>query len=539
MVNENQFNRAVQSIKDNEIAPTWVGESREKTRELKALVAGDNFAEVLIHNIEHLRVNDRALARQKYSKDIRDLYSRTYKNRQNIFEAVGGSELVKTENEAIRLEVENYIKNFKGNKSVEQYLSDYLFRLWDTEPNGLIFIEYVSKPELRIYPTFKSINDIRNYKSYGQKLDFVLFEPILDVKEGFKIWRYVDNEIDITINEQNGIYTQVAEKSFQHNFKTVPAVIISNVQVIGCEKRVSPVEQVSELAKDYARDKSVLTIYKFLNGFPIHWRYTQQCRTCQGTGKKDNKTCTVCDGKGTMGKNDVTDMVTITKPREGDPVITPNIAGYVAPDLETWKQYNEDLKIKEELIYHTAWGTLPNQNQNNETATGRFIDTQPITNELGMYSSNVEYIHNELVKFVISIIPKASQVIYYKSYGRRFIIENADTILKRYDESKTSGSPTVVLDRLLNEFIVAKYKTDTLMMNVMLKKAKLEPYIHYDIKDVFDMFGAVEASKKVMFHDFWENSDTSLPYEQLKIQLNTYYENNKSNFISGQIPPTN
>jgi hypothetical protein len=81
MVNENQFNRAIEVIKANEIAPTWVGESRKKTRELKALVTGENFADELIHNIEHLRVNDRALARQKYSKDIRDLYSRTYKNR--------------------------------------------------------------------------------------------------------------------------------------------------------------------------------------------------------------------------------------------------------------------------------------------------------------------------------------------------------------------------------------------------------------------------------------------------------------------------
>lgn len=535
MVNETQLNKAVEVIKANESPPTWIGEARKKAKELKALVTGENFCEELIENIEKIESKSRAEARKKYSKDIRDMFFRVYKNRQNVFEAVGGSEIIDVKDKTIRLDIESYINNFKGHKSVEQYLSDYFFHLWDTEPNGLIFIEYISTPQLKIYPTFKSINDIRNYSSNGQKLDYVLFEPILDKNEGFKLWRYVDSDIDVTVKETNGLYTQIEEKSFVNEFKTVPAVIISNVQKIGCEQRISPIEQVSELAKDYARDKSILTIYKFFNGFPIHWRYVQQCRTCHGTGKKDNSSCKSCDGKGTIGKSDVTDMVQITAPREGDPVLTPNIAGYVAPDLGTWKQYKEDLKTNEELIYHTAWGTLPSD-KTNETATGRFIDTQPITNELGMYSANVEYVHNELVKFVISIIPKASKVIYYKSYGRRFIIESADTIIKKYDESREAGAPTLVLDRLLNEFIIAKYKTDTLMMNIMLKKAKLEPYIHYDIVTVNTLFGAGEALKKVMFHDFWETADASLSYEELSKQLNLYYENNRANFTSGQIP---
>lgn len=539
MVKQEQYEKAIKIIQENESLKTWVSEARERSKVLKALVNGKDYSDVLINEIEKLESKDRAKARKKYSKDVRDMFNRVFKNRYNVFEAVGGSEFIKSSSDNLKTGLEILLNSFKGNKSIEHYLSEYAFNLWDVEPNGLIFMEYITTPEKKIYPTFKSINDIRLYQSNGQILDFVLFEPKTIIESGkmYKLWRYVDSNVDISIKQTETVYTPYPEKSFEHVFKQVPAVIISDQQEVGTELRISPVDQVSELAKDYCRDKSVLTIYKFLNGFPIHWKYVQQCRKCTGTGKTGNDKCTVCDGSGRLGRSDVTDVVQVTPPKGDDPVLAPDIAGYINPSIEVWDKYNEDQKRMEELIYHTVWGTIEATGKS-ETATGRFIDTQPVTNELSKYSRNIEFLHNQLVRFVIKFLtPAENAITYHKSYGKRFIIESPDTILEKYTTSKKNGDPSTILDRIMNEYIVSKYKSDPLMLSVQLKKMEVEPYVHWDLVTVSTTFGAEEAGKKIMFQEWWGTADYSMDVKQLKDEFEKYTKENKQRFVKSEPSP--
>lgn len=520
--------QALEKIKKYLTTPQWILQARSKSDELKALVTGEKFHELLIDRIEHIESSKRAIARRKYAKDIRDMFNRVFKKRYNVFEAVGGSEVVRIESETLKSTFENIISNFKGQKSIEKYLSDTFFNLWDVDPNGVIFLEYEMENGVikECYPTYKSINDIRYYDADGQEIEYIIFEPKtykLDNNQLSKIWRFVDSQNEYFFIQDGNSFRFFEEKSFVHPFKQVPGIIISDNSIVGSDIRVSMVDQVSELAKDYARDKSVLTIYKFQNGFPIHWRYEQKCRPCQGTGKTGAEPCKICNGKGILQKSDVTDVVSVTPPREGDPVLTPNVAGYVNPSIEVWKQYNDDLKQMEMKIESTIWGTME-QAAGNDTATGKFIDTQPITNELSKISSNVEFVHNFLAKMVLNLVTPidTNQVYYYKSYGRRYIIESPDVILNKYNESKEKGDPVTILDRLLNEFIVSKYKSDLYMQSTQLKKARLEPYIHLTVKEVFDMFGKVEAFKKAIFGDFWENADQFKDYDTLLNEFNQY-----------------
>ena len=139
----------------------WVQDAREYSRTLKALVDGKNFKEELINRIELLESDKRSIARQKYSKDIRDLFSRILEKRENVFQANGGSEEIKIKSEAQKEQFISLIEDFKGGKSLTKYLSEYFFRCLDTDPNGVLFLEYKTEP-LDIYPTYKSIKDIRD-----------------------------------------------------------------------------------------------------------------------------------------------------------------------------------------------------------------------------------------------------------------------------------------------------------------------------------------------------------------------------------------
>ena len=213
-----------------------------------------------------------------------------------------------------------------------------------------------------------------------------------------------------------------------------------------------------------------------------------------------------------MLKRDVTDIQTIEMPRDSDSaIITPNVAGFVSPDLETWGQYKEDLRDMEELIESTMWGTKRVQKGANETATGRFIDVQPVFNKLNTFTDNAEWTDNQLSNWVANWVAgtPSEDPVYYKSYGRRFIIESPDVIEEKYNKAREVGANNTILDKLLDEWILSIYQNNPLLLEEMQKKRLVEPYIHQSIDQVNTIFGAKEANKKVIFVKFWESADKS------------------------------
>ncbi len=521
--------QVIEFIKKHLKAPNWVNAARKNSEILNALVTGKEFAKVLIERIEKIESEDRSKARIKYSKDIRDMFDRVMQPRTNVFTASGGSVHNEIGNKDQKEKFIKSLAHFKGQKSIKKYLSEDFFRLGDIDPNGLIFLEYVN--DVDIFPTYKSINDIRFYESDGQLLEVLLFEPktITNGKVSFQEWRIVDDKKDWRIKQSGETYTIIEDKTFEHPFGKVPATILSDRQVTGKELRISALFPVVELSKEYARDKSVLTIYKFQHGFPRHYRYVDECRNCQGTGKDGKNQCENCNGKGEMRVNDVTDVTTIKMPREDEPIVTPNLEGFVSPDLNTWTQYNVDLKTNEDLISSTMWGTDRVKEGGNETATGRFIDVQPVMNKLNIFSDNVEWVDNQLSRWVeywVNGMPK-TEGEYHRSYGRRFIIESTDVLEEKYNKARDSGSNNTILDKLLDEWILSIYQNNPILLEEMQKKRLVEPYIHQSIDQVNTIFGVDEASKKVLFVTFWESADKSKSVEDLTKGFNSFVDENK------------
>lgn len=517
----------IEAIKKHQVTETWVNNSREQSQVLRALVNGRKFHELLIDQIEGIESAIKAKARKRYSKDIRDVFHRVMSKRDNVFQATGGTEEIDIPSEPMKEQFIANLNNFKGGKSINKYFSEYFFRQLDTDPNGVIFLEYTTDPELKVYPTFKSIDVIRTYVADGQKCEYLIFEPKKVLENGNErtYWRVVDAKTDWTILQTNETFIVIPDKTFEHPFGEVPAVILSDQFEIGHRERLSPINPIIELSKDYARDKSILSIYKFQNGFPKNWQYVSRCRECHGTGKTGETKCTTCAGTGVKQRNDVTDIINIELPKESDPVIAPNISGFIQPDLDTWKQYKEDLADLEAVMEHTIWGTHEIKS-GNETATGRYIDVQPITNELNNLADRVQWIHNVIANWTANAIVLTKDKVkdvYLKSYGRRFIIESPDVILERYEKSRASGINNTILDKLMQEFILSKYKSDPIMQELMTKKAIVEPYVHYSIEQVFTIFGKKEAYKKAIFDDFWEQVDIKKAEDQLKTDFTKYW----------------
>jgi hypothetical protein len=497
----------IELIKENKKTAQWVLDARENSKVLKALKYGENFHEVLINRMEHIEESKRALARKKYSKDVRDLFYRVYETRDNVFFAEGGDEHYEVE--GTRKEaISDKLNNFKGRKSIDSFLFNNLFQLSDVDPNGVIFMEYETNDEkINVYPTYKSIQDIRVYKSNDITADYILFEPIEDLSRKAKQWRFVDNIQDLIINELNGKFEIDEEKSFEHGFGRCPSVILSPIEKIGTETRLSWLFFIQQLAETYAIDESVMTLYKRLQGFPKHWRYKQECKKCKGTGKVDGESCS-CNSK-----NDVTDDIIINPPKdkEMDIILAPNLSGWISPDLETLKWMQENKLSLEEIIYKTVWGVTKEKTAGgDETATGRFIDVQPVINRLNVFSKFVDDVKNELADLTINLIDplkNKDEKIYTSKMGKRFILESYDTLIAKYNEAKEKQSSVVILDKLLSEIISSRYKSDPNMRLIESNKLSIEPYPHLTIEQVLTIFGEVEAKRKGLFHEWAKTQD--------------------------------
>ena len=527
---------AIELIKVKQHITVELTELRQSSKELYALVEGDLFKEELISRIEHIEGEEKSKARKKYARDIQDFFERLFQPIDNISYATGGNKVYKIENEVVKRKFLKQIDNIKDSNTLQHWVMNVAIKLSHVDPNGIMFMEYTTKGKTEVYPTYKSINDIRAYQRRGQLLEWLLFEPYKVEDDHVQYWRFVDDKEDRVFKQDGEVYTKVDNKSFEHPFGELPAILNSNIVKVGYDYRISPITPVLGLAKEYARDQSIKTIYKFLQGFPIHWRYVTECDNCKGTGKTNDGTCGSCDGRGYLQKSDVTDMVTLPIPTQDAPVIAPNIAGHITPDLETWNQYNDESNLFEKLATRTYWGTLSGLEEaigGRKTTTEVIFNKQPIENRLNKYADYAEFVEWKMSEWILNFLDpskeKDDKRISVK-YGRNYVIEPSDTILSRYEEAKGKQENDVVLDELFKQYLQSTYRTSPVELSINLLKSQIEPYLHQNLKDVVDVFGVIEGQRKILFGKWWDTLRVK-EYEKGKIALekefNIWFEQNK------------
>jgi len=76
--------------------------------------------------------------------------------------------------------------------------------------------------------------------------------------------------------------------------------------------------------------------------------------------------------------------------------------------------------------------------------------------------------------------------------------------LDKYSKAREAGDNVTILDRLFNEYLTSKYKTDPQTLQKSLLKAEVEPFLHYTIEQVLAIYGQKAAQEKGLFRDWWE-----------------------------------
>lgn len=535
---------AIAVIKANQqITPEWKL-MRYYSKELKALVNGTDFMDELICKIENIESEQKAKARIKYSKNIKAMFDRLFQPIDNIYYASGGLKDYDIK-ESLKKDFLSKIANVRDNKTLSEWIQLNAIQLFNTDPNGLIFLEYKDQ---YVYPTYKSIDSIRRYKPKGQLVEFVLYEPkIIDTKT---YWRIVDDVKDRTFLQSGNEYSLVKDKTFDHPFGQVPALICSNINIIGEEVKLAAIDGIIDDAKEYARDQSFLTLYKVYKGNPLFWKYIQMCGDCNGTGTNDDekggtKTCGSCSGHGIYkAKNDVTDVIQLPLPDNADDVVVaPNIAGFISPDLDVWNKYEETLKESFDTMYKTHWGTMYGMQTDVttgvRTATEVIADKQPLENQLNKYADFCEYIEWKISEWMLNFYdtskPKNESKITI-NLGRRYIIESYDVLLERYEKSVLAEDNNTILDKLFIEYLGAKYRNNPIDLQANITKAMVEPYLHISLQNTIAVFGNMEAQRKVLFQKFWQTVTVFNDPIKIQKEFDTWFEANKKELPEPKTP---
>lgn len=501
--------------------PDWIKQSEKESAKYNVHFNGIRVEDYL-KPLNGWENKEQEQARKELVTSNRFLFENLTRPIDKVFSATGGNNIYPKNSKKILLAIENIRHGY----SIKKWIQNIQAKQYYTDPNGLIFFEWTKE---KTYPTVKSITNILNYETFGREVQWVIFQP--DSKKDGEYYRVVDEKFDYTYKWDGKTLTLIEENTFKNPFGKCPAIVNSDIIHFELNRKDSPFAPVIELADHYLRTGSVKNIYENYHGYPIFWAYGSPCKRCHGEGSIniDNEIveCPSCSGSGTSLKKDVTDMLKLKPPQSTDEVkLAPDVAGYVQPDLATWREQRTELDWLWQLMHFTTWGTSYKRDQ--QTATATWIDAQPVNDRLSQFSESFEDVEQKMTELIGLFYNQSANDISI-NWGKRFMIERPDVIWEKYISAKEKGAPKTTLDYLLTQFYQTEYQNDKESLVTSLKRIKLEPFIHLTEKQVIEMgITGKDLMAKLYFNEWIKTLEEGYVFitkiEKLQSDFNTYVE---------------
>lgn len=461
-----------------------------------------------------------SIIRKKYAKSNKSLFARLHRPIDKVFNARGGSVYYKLpENKEMQLR--QALAEVEYGYSLRKWIEAIWLKPYHYDPMSLVFIEVDQNGEA--YPTIKSVFDLFEIKTNGRYLEYVILKT-----PDKEVFRVIDDAFDKLYKWDGTSLREIRNDSFPNYFGKVPAIIVSDIYDPIRGYYISPDDAIVEDADQFLMEGSVFNIFKKYHGFPKAWMYQSSCPKCKGTGKLEGKDCPDCSGTGQKVNESVAETIRIPVPQSKDhPILAPDLGGYITPSIEGWDAQRDSLKELEDLMHWTFWGTHRQEKADNNTATGEFIDAQPVNERLNKFSDAAEdvetWITNMIGSFMFGGYNDADI-----NYGRRYLVETPDQVWLKYEGARTKGAPMSTLNDILLEYYHTKYKGDSIGMTRQVKLMKLEPLVHNTISEAKNLLTSYpeEYTKKLYFNE-WVTTLTDMEIIQkdlktLRQDLNDY-----------------
>ena len=527
--------------------------AREMSKKLMLHVEGVGLQDFLSQINSYENANQ-FRAREKHATSNKAIAEELLRPTDNAFNARGGSkdyEFIEGSDISKNRLIEKLSK-IRNSHSLNWYIENEWFNKFVTDPNGLIVIESdgadVKATDRNAYPTYKSIHSIRAYQQNGIFVDWVVFESHKKIDETGAVkehfWALDDHNWYLVL--KHGEVVSI-KNTIPHVFKRVPAILCSDItdNVTGWKK--SPIDAQIELLDKFITSNSVLNIVEFFHNYPKMYMFGEACSRCNGTGNIGSDSFVRCDNPncvaGKITKSDATDIFLMKIPEDGQPLID-KPGGYMSLPVDAWKLMVDSIERTWNRIFFSHWGTVVARDTGKDysTATGRYIDAQPVNNRLNKYSKSIEKAHTALADFIgVYYFPTTFKRAFIQ-YGRRYLIETPDQIWTKYVAAKQADAPVSTLDILLYQYLESEYRENETMYIVETKKVKLEPFVHWSISIVRESLTipSEDKQRKEFFSD-WVQTKTveEMESKDLEVLRKEFYEFVSSKIIPDKEPITN
>lgn len=460
--------------------------------------------------------------RVKYVQSNKDMLARVTKPITKIFTSRGGSSYfnLKGKEEQIARMLDGKVqRNVSCKKWLETVWKGHML----DDPMGLIYMEIDSRGD--VYPTYKSIDDIFEYKFIQGNLEYVIFPVSKEEKESLKlqdeaqVFRVVDDMFDryVILKDQTSVI-DVAGQTFFNHFGLVPGIPNSPFCNPDGQGYISPLYWVMDLADQFLLKISIRLTHEFRHGFPKYYEYADDCLDCKGVGKIRAKECVACRGTGKKIMLHVSDVKLLEYPNKDVPALKDAPGGYIEPSKVFWEICTSGLMELEERINQTMWGSKTNSKlkpgmglsaapNGTVTATEVMDNRNPEVECLNSFSDAAEIRHKFIMDSIIAIKLKRHTYVADGgcsiNYGRRFLIEEPDALLKRYSEARKEGLSSSILYGMYEQYLEAKYQSDGVSLSLHKKLMKVEPFMHMTLQELKVVGGTPEQLQAKMHYGEW------------------------------------
>ena len=525
--------------------------ARKNAKKLNMHVTGKG-AKDFLEFLDDYETNAQKALREKLLKTNSSLFSFILRPTDKIFTAKGGSVNYNVESSKID-KIKSGVNSIADGLDIKKYLKKVVKKQYIIDPNGVLFVDI--DPQGKLETHIINTNKILWYENKGNDVNAIIFDEykkeltpeevelyetlgkaILEQKKNRKYFRVIDELSDrIFVKDGDNIYVEQGSE-LSNTFGFVPAKILGDEKNPNLDLFDSLIQDIVDDADEFLRDMSVKTVHKLSHAYPLYYALEQACTRCGGEGEivteveggEDTRTvCSSCGGTGEKTRLNPSDKLILRQPQEGDPVLSKdNIAGSITPDLATAQFYEDSIDKQRQVMFQAIWGTSYEQGGKRETATGRWIDAAPVRDRLRDISDTFSKLHKFLLDCYGKVILSNDKYEAYVSYGDRYILENPDDLLKKYQEATNYNVSELVLMDLRNQYFEAEYQNDPLELMKFKKLSKVEPFPTMTVKDVVALEWVTDEDKKrKMYYSSWvsnlKNEDIVLNNE---VQLNAKFE---------------
>lgn len=452
--------------------------------------------------------------RQLYSPPNTDFFSRLHRPIDKIFNAKGGSTnyiLPKEMKDELIYKLTDVHHGYSLRKWIETF---WLPASW-YDPMGIILME-VGYDES--YPAYYCVQDLYEFpRPKGRKFDYLIIKTdrkykadsnvpediTKQVGSGAGYYRVIDDEKDRLIKWDGGVATEIEEETYPNYFGEVPAITCGYVWDNVHQRYTTPDEDVIPIADQHLRSRSVLVMFELHHGFPLSWQYAGVCPTCNGTTKVSGDPCPSCNGTGKESKKDVSKMTLLPFPVDKNDPIIDKPGGVVETAVNSWQEMKVTIDRQFKEAHYARWGTHQIEDSSHETATGRFIDVQPVNDGLGKCSDAAEFVEkwitDKLGYFYFGDAYGGSEI----NLGRRYLIETPDIIAEKLQKAIQQKMSYSYLKNMYLQWIDSEYSGDEMMRQRLIMEFKLDPLPFTSISEARNLFIDERDYQKKLYFGQW------------------------------------